>query len=210
MRKTNRGFTLIELLIAASIFSVIILSVYSAFHAGILSYRKIDSSFEIYQGARISLNRMELDLGNSFAYLGIDNKSGFSGGEQSLEFFSVLDYYKNGRLNTEVCRIKYNWDETGKALRRACYIGLDALNSNSEQESEILAAGVEKITFEYAYTKENSYLWQESWPVKGDSGIASEQEKGIPLAVRITLSLVESNKPKEETIKFVKVIPTGE
>jgi len=210
MRKTIRGFTLIEVLISASIFSVITLSIYSAFQAGILSYRKIDSSFEIYQTARISLNRMESDLKNSFAYLGVDNKSGFSGGDKTLAFFSVLDYYKDGQPNTEVCRIKYSWDETGKTLTRACYIGLEALKNDGAQKDEILASGIEKITFEYAYGKGNSYTWQESWPAEDNSSVASEQEKGIPLAVRITLSLAESNKPKQETVRFLKTIPLGE
>lgn len=211
--KKNYGFTLIELLIAASIFSVVILSIYSAFQTGILSYRKVDSAFETYQTARIALNRMELDLKNSFAY-GDTEGSRFSGKEDSLDFFSVVDYYRD-KLNTDICRIKYEWDENKKVLKRFCYMGLDALKEDLQQEAGELASNIEKISFEYAFATnnpDNPYIWQKSWP-EGDTAQIAQQVKTIPLAVKVTLFVIEKGKPgKVKSIEFNKTIslPLGE
>ncbi len=198
MRK-NRGFTLIELLIAALIFSIVILSIYSAFQTGILSYRKVDSAFEVYQAARIIFNRMESDLKNSFAYK-TDN-SGFQGANTSVDFFSVVDYYKEDKLNTDIYRIKYGWAEAEKILKRACYRGPDALKENMEQEAEELAPDIEKISFQYADKPDD---WQDSWPIKkGEDDLT--QQKTLPLAVKIILSLTEKSG-KEKATEFTKVV----
>jgi len=211
--KNNRAFTLVEILISASIFSIIILSIYSAFQVGVLSYRKIDSSFEMYQNARISLGRAEQDLKNSFAYMADDNKCGFSGDNKELEFFSVLDYYKNAALNAGIARIKYSWDQGSKTLTRTCLIGTDALSNSTNQQPDILASNVDKLKFEYAYQQDKnsaSYVWQESWPTQNDPAAASEQEKIIPLAVRITMTLTKSGSSAEDAVEFIKLIPLGE
>lgn len=188
-----KAFTLIELLIATLIFSIIILTIYSAFQTGILTYRKTDSAFETYQTARIALNRIELDLKNAFAYKADDPQ--FQGSAIAMEFFSIIDSYREDKLNTDTCRIKYEWNENDKILKRACYTGLAALETQTGEESEDLAFNVGRFVFEYAWPtgeKENPYTWEQAWPKADNSA------KTLPLAVKIKLSL--------NAIEFTKIV----
>lgn len=145
MKNRRSAFTLLELLIAAAIFSVILVSIYSAFQTGILAYRKADSASEIYQAARIALNRLESDLKNSFAYK-TDNFQ-FEGRDNTMAFFTLSDTYKDGKEAIAVCRVKYEWDEASKTLKRTPQIGLNALKTDSLQEGYELASNVEDLSF---------------------------------------------------------------
>lgn len=211
MKNRNRAFTLIEILIASAIFSVVALSIYSAFQAGILSYRKIDSSSEIFQSARISLAKIELDLKNSFAYLASDNKAQFSGNTDSMEFLTAADYYKDASSNPAIFRVKYSWNDSSKSLTRSYAMGLNALKADMAEEPAVLAGNVRNLSFEYAYKNNNALIWQQSWPSQDDPGLTSQQEKVIPLAVRIKLSLEKNSADAaEETVDFIKIVPLEE
>jgi len=203
MRRTH-GFTLIELLIATSIFSIIILSLYSAFQSGISSYNRVDSAFNLYQTARIVFNRIELDLKDSFIYLEDDSK--FKGTSQTLEFFSVIDSFEKGQAFSNICRVKYELNND--ILKRIFYQGLDALEENSKFEGEELSSDVKEISFQYAYATnslDKSYDWQESWPKENDL----TQRKTLPLAVKIKLSLTEKDRHQKELgiVVFNKTVP---
>lgn len=215
LEKTNKqqssltGFILIELLISAAIFSVIVLSIYSAFQTGILSYNKLDSSFDLYQTARIVFNKIEHDLRNSFPYFEKDSK--FKAGKQQLDFFSRLDSINSqAEVYSEICRIIYKLD--GDVLKRACCKGMDALEdvSKLDIQADDLAGQVKEISFDYAFAVRNNsekcYDWQDIWPQENDK----DQEKSLPLAVRITLVLREVNirsKQQENNVEFIKIIP---
>lgn len=202
--RREHGLTLVELLIAASIFSVIILTIYSAFHTGILSYRKIDSAFDVYQTARLILNRMELDLKNSFVFTKKDSK--FQGNKTSINFFSPVDSFSEGKSSLDLCHIKY--ELSNGILNRACYKGLDALKGNPESPiEEELSSDVKELSFEYAYLTgdlDEPYTWQEIWPSE-DPNKQEEQKKTLPLAVKIKLSLIEKNK-LQNVVNFNKTV----
>lgn len=200
------GLTLIELLIATAIFSIIILSIYSAFQIGILSYHKIDSAFEVYQMARLVLNRIALDLRNTFIYA--QDNSRFEGDETNMVFFSGLDSFSEGKMFLDLCRIKYSLAE--EKLKRSSYKGLNALNAKDPDGESFYE--VKNISFQYAYATDKPdkpYDWQTAWP-KDES-----QKNALPQAVKIKLSLLEKDKRQEEqarVIEFNKIIalPLGE
>lgn len=214
-----RGFTLVELLIAISIFSVIILSVYSAFHTGILSYYKIDSAFDVYQTARTILNRMELDLKNVFVYE--QNDSGFKSDNQALDFYTILDSFdKDGKTYSDFAAIKYelsggfNIELTSPGtLKRTYYKGEDALKKDVTDvngESDDLTSDVRELSFQYAYSTGNTdkpYDWQGSWP-STDLTKPAGQERKLPLTIKIKLVLIEKDRQKNEigNIEFTKTI----
>lgn len=203
-KRCQTGFTLIELLIAASIFSIIILSLYSAFQTGILTYNKMDSAFGVYQTSRVALNRIELDLKNSFAHSKDDSK--FRGSGQTLDFFSVIDAFEKGTSYASVYRIKY--ELSGTALKRTCFQGIDALKESAAVfEGDELTSEAKEISFQYAFATSNPdkpYDWQDSWP-KADN---PDQQKTIPLAVKIKLSLIEKNRQQKELgiVEFTKIV----
>jgi type II secretory pathway component PulJ len=194
------SFTLVELLIVTAIIGLLGLSLVSAFQTGILSYKKLDSAFEVYQGARIILQRIELDLKNAFAYR--DEQTQFKGEPEELDFFSVVDTYQGPALLRRVCRISYRLNQ--EVLGRACYQGLDALKEEAEKKEEVLASNVKKVTFEYAYRTgvvENPYEWATVWPKD------ASQENSLPVAVKIKLSLIENAKQdKNSIVEFEKVV----
>jgi type II secretory pathway component PulJ len=198
----RKSFSLIEALLAASIMSVIALSLYSAFYTGILSYRRLDSSFTAYQNARASLSRIETDLKNAFSYSDADSK--FSGASQTLNFFSVLDSYEGVKSQPGVCFIKYEFKDS--RLERTCLKGQDALISPAKETvlAQDLCASVKEISFQYAFAlaaNSQHYQWSEVWPREENKGVL------LPLAIKIKLVLLEnSGRQDKDTVEFTKVI----
>lgn len=195
----KRAFTLIELLIASAISTVVIISLYSAFQTGILSYKRIDAASEAYQDARILFARLEIDLRNAFKYLQED--SGFIGNTDSLEFYSILDYYANGKPETNVCRLKYILGASN--MERYCYKGIDSLKPEVELAADKICPNIRALFFSYAYPTgqlNKPYEWSQVWPPE------KSQANSLPLAVRIKLTLVEKGS-RQNTVEFTKTVP---
>ena len=215
MKKNQKasGFTLLELLIAISISSAIILSIYSAFYTGILSSNKIDASFEAYQSARTILNRIELDLRNSFPYYKSSNdNSRFRGARGELSFYSIVDYFSGDESFLRVCRIEYRLEGAPVApvLRRYVFKGLDALKDDVAVEPEELSVNIKEIVFRYRYpppagmpVTTDPFPLQDTWPEENNP----EQLKDLPFALDITLILKqkERNRPATE-VAFTKTV----
>lgn len=196
----KKSFTLIELLIAVTIITVILLSIYSAFNTGILSYKKIDAAFEVYQEARAILNRLEIDLKNSFPYR--KDTSLFKGANQYLDFFTVLDIYDKDNIYTEVCRIKYQFD--AGILKRTAFVGNKAIDLNADPQAEELSTNIKNIDFQYAggdTTGKEAFIWQAVWPQD------ETQQNQMPIAVKIKLAVIDRNENQENSIEFSKTIP---
>lgn len=193
------AFTLIELLIAASIFSVVLVSFYSLFHTGIISYNKTDASFEAYQRARIIFSRMEKDFSNCFIYSKADSR--FKGSPDSAECLSVGDIYSAGPVHPGIIKVIYKFDNS--VLQRIVYNGLESLKTDGKFTTEEIDSPVEKAVFEFANrtdSPENPYEWLDTWPKDQD------QIKELPSAIRITLSLAE-RKNINNIVQLTKIIP---
>lgn len=193
-----RGYTLVEVLITTLIFSIVILSIYSVFHTGRITYKKMDSAFELYQKARIVFNRMDRDLKNSFAY-GKSNVE-FSGSREGIDFFTILDSFDDaGAVLQKVAQIKYEFLDL--ALRRTQIEGLDILKDGTPEIAEELLDQLEYLSFQFAAPDtggaEARYAWQDIWPAEDKN-----QEKSLPLAVKVEMIL--------GGIKFNKIIPLAQ
>lgn len=197
----KKSFTLIELLIAVTITTGILFSIYSAFNAGVLSYKKIDASFDVYQEARIIFNRLEIDLKNSFPYK--KDTSLFKGANNYLDFFTVMDIYDKDKINIEVCRIKYQHDAS--TLKRMLFVANTAIIEDSTNpETEELSTNIKSISFQYAgkdKTDKEAFLWQANWPQD------ETQQNQMPLAVKIKLTMIDNSEKNENLIEFSKIIP---
>lgn len=182
--KRNRAVTLLELLIAASITLVVLLTIYSSFHTGILGSRNIEETVSLYEAARQILERINLDLKNSFRYSNGQTK--FIGSKNEIGFLTAVDTFNEDTITQEYAFVSYKLEE-GR-LMRVCRRGKESLNEKSEVEYEEMAP-VEGITFNYGYRAAISE------PVKFDKDTWDDNTV-LPLAVKIKLTL--GNKVKQD------------
>jgi len=198
--KNKKGFTLIELLIVIAIFSLLILSIYSAFRTGLLSQEKIDTATNLYQKARLSLSLIEIELKNSFVYAKLDSR--FIGTSESMEFFSIPDAYdKEGRIFSNIGYVRY--EILDNFLIRKAFEGALALKPNPEDKGKQFLSGVEDFSLQFAAAStapNRIYEWQDLWPKDGDL----DQKKQLPIAVKIKLVLKQKDN---SLVEFNKVIP---
>jgi type II secretory pathway component PulJ len=199
MKKFFRAFTFLELIISTGIFTVIAVSLYSAFRTGLFSYNTVDASFATEQNARLLLERMGRDLRNSF--LCSKDNSRFKGDGASLSFFTVIDEYdKAGEVFPSLCRIEYAF--AGSTLQRFCYKGVDAVTPEATADPEALSSSVKAISFEYAVpppTLNAPYRWQGLWPEE-----ETQQKERLPLAVKIKLALIQRDKNSNNSQRIVE------
>lgn len=174
--KIRHGFTLVELLIAASIFGVVLVSLYSGLHTGLFGFRDIERNIEVYQAARGVLSRLDQDLKNAFYYG--ENESRFEGGPGQVSFFTLVDAYRAGKVNQDYAWVSYQFQDN--KLMRLCRRNKDSLNKESTTKEEEFASNV-KIEFSYAgIDNDQSLKWTDKWT-------ASEQT-ALPVAVKAKLT----------------------
>ncbi len=189
VKKTNRAVTLIELLIASSIFVVVMITIYSAFHTGLFGYSDIEDSIDIYQTARLLLERLNLDLRNHFAYSSDETK--FSGNNTEINFLTLTDNVSQGKLMHNYSFISYKLD--GKSLLRLCRSNQEALNDKSQTQAQELASNIESLSFSFAFFDPASQelKWKDSW----------DEKTLFPVAVKA--KLIISGKTKQEFARTI-------
>lgn len=188
----SHGFTLIELLIASSIFVVIMVTIYSAFHTGIFGVRNIEKNIEVYQAARLALERINLDLRNSFTYS--TNESKFEGMVGKISFLTLIDSYQSQSENITQDYAFVSYQLEGNSLMRMCRKNQQSLNENSGVQSEEMISNVEEITFNYGRigTDNNTLEFLDAWDPTDDY-----QKKNLPAAIKVTLTILK-DEIKEE------------
>ncbi len=195
--KKNSAFTLIEILIVVSIFSLLIISVYSVFRTGLASNEKIEKAGRFFQGVRLSMNLMETDLKNAFNYSKAD--SNFIGSNNSVQFSAVCDEYeKSGAIYSDIKHIGYELSDDSLIRKSKSSIGIP-----KEEEIWVCLSGIKELSVQFAAPAGDStkmYKWQDSWPLEGEVS----QKKELPIAVRVKLILEDDSGNLAE---FDKTIP---
>lgn len=174
MRK-RPGFTLIELLIVTSIFALIMLGFYTAFHSGIFGYKGIDEALKNYQSAYRIMERINLDLKNSFTYS--DTETGFLGKDNSITFFTLAD--------AAYSLVSYSLDKENKRLLRLCKKNSHAINKETKVGAEIMANNVQELSFSYVYL--DAYGQER---IKG----YWDDPKTLPYAIKVKLVLKDTQR----------------
>lgn len=189
MKQQNKALTFLELLIATSILVVVMVTIYAAFRSGIFGYRDIEHTLDIYQSVRSILNRIDLDLKNSFVYKDDDAK--FNGSEKTISFLALVDTFKEESLAQDFTFVAYKLN--GNKLMRLCRKNQEALKEKSEILPEEMADSV-SIKFAYGYIpqekQEKQIEFKESW------GNEENEKKTPPLAVRVELTSEGALKQK--------------
>jgi len=186
IRKRNKeGFTLVELLIVTALLAVLSLAIYATFNNGIKIWQKINEQV-VEEDLDIFFEEFTLDLRNTFKFKGLN----FSGGEKQLEFATLVDSPRMHK-NT-VGKVIYIYDPESKIISKSS-LDYSQIYEGSAGITQQLVRNVESLRFQYYFydkgTKE--YSWLDEW-----------SKEGLPLAVRVELSLGEAKQNSE----FVKTI----
>ncbi|GEM_PF-798219 len=183
-KKILAGFTLLEALIASLIFLVIMMTIYSSFHAGIFGYKNIEEIVDAYQSARQILERINLDVRNSFAFS--EEQTKFSGNADGVNFLTIVDTYDLDMFAQHYAFVGYQIE--GNKLTRICRKGKESLNNNSQIQSEELALNAGTIVFSYGSRSDGQedLKWKDTW---GSADGPSEEQKILPVAVKVKLAI---------------------
>lgn len=205
----RKAFTIMELLIAASIFAVISLCLYSAFSGGIRVWRRQEQGFRSGQAVRLALDMMAKELRNSMKYsqpaaqtptLEEENTLQFIGEAKRVSFMTAA--------GGNIAKVSYYFDSEPdkKGLLKKVVVLQKEGFKEANQKEETLISGVDDLLFEYAYQGEEEGAvpeWKEAWPA---------QQKGlIPSGVRITLEFSKGAKQEgREIFRKTVFIPAGQ
>jgi prepilin-type N-terminal cleavage/methylation domain-containing protein len=196
MNKKN-GFTFIELIIAVTIFSIIALSVYSVFRAGVRLWSGTNRLIRANQSARYFFNTISKDLKNSVSYNAASlalktfgssgsKRANFEGEKQRMSFITLVDVSEGSvPPHTELARVVYSFDKPGKAVARSVAAKAEGLNEDRAPAADILNDIDDKdFGFEYCYKvvsspTEYDYEWKNTWSDE-------DRDKGkIPRGVKV-------------------------
>jgi prepilin-type N-terminal cleavage/methylation domain-containing protein len=209
--KRFKAFTLMELLVAVSIFSIIILCLYSTFSGGIGVWKRQEQAFQYAHSVRLALDTIAKELRHAinysqpetgvsgFAQAGQDLK--FTGDEKTLTFITIS--------GEEIARIDYlfekDQDQKG-VLKKGIVLQKEGFKNDNRKE-HILIENLDGLSFEYAYQGEKAdspVTWQKSWGKE-----AGETKAAIPIGVRIILEFQEPGQKEKEIFKKTVFIPSG-
>ncbi|MDY6855350.1 MAG: type II secretion system protein GspJ [Thermodesulfobacteriota bacterium] len=196
--KSPSGFTLLELLISITIILVIITMIYSSFASSSNTIRICSERIEIYQTARMTLERMTEDISCAIVPKdrGLDDiQYGFIGEDRELDgmpadtlcFISTsLLKFTQGFIGSGLCEIGYSIETDSETDEYILYRRQDnTIDAEIDQGGIVneLAQQIRGIDLEYY--DEKGTKW-ESWNFD-DRGT-------LPSMVEITVSLEDENK----------------
>lgn len=191
----RRAFTLLEVIIAVALMSLILVSAYMCFDAGVRGRRIIEPRVEVFQNARVAMALMTADLRSAcplskdFEFLGMHRTIGDMPGD-NLDF-ATHNYTPRQPREGDFCEESLFLDkdpDTGRLSlfrRRNPTIAPDPLDGGSREE---IASGLLGARFEYFDGLDWYNTWGEINDTKKETSNRDQPNlTGMPEAVRITL-----------------------
>ena len=176
----RNAFTFIELIVSVTIFTIVVIAVYSAFNLGIKTWRRSEDERSL-QKVRLALLRVEKELKESFFFSGIP----FSGTDKEMVFPLTIPAGDRDRA----CIITYSVNIDSRAgLKELVRKERDFSEDMEDAKEKIKKVSplVNEIKFAYAYKTEGlskDFEWQAFW---------DGREKGaLPSGVRISMATDE-------------------
>jgi hypothetical protein len=193
--RATTGFTLMEVVISAALMSLILVTAYLCFDAGIRGKRMVEPRVEVFQNARVAMALMSADLraacplSKDFDFLGMHRMVGSMPGD-NLDF-ATHNYTPRREREADFCETSFFLDKdpaTGRFSlfrRRNPILAPDPLSGGSREE---IATGLLGARFEYF----DGLDWYDTWgDMNGKKKETSNRDQpnlsGMPEAVRITL-----------------------
>lgn len=191
----RRAFTLLEVIIGVALMSMILVSAYMCFDAGVRGRRIIEPRVEVFQNARVAMALLSADLRSAcplpanFQFLGMHRTFGVMPAD-NLDF-ATHNYTPRHPREADFCEESFFLDkdpDTGRLSlfrRRNPTLAPDPLEGGSREE---IATGLLGARFEYF----DGLDWYDTWgDINGTKKETSNRDQpnltGMPEAVRITL-----------------------
>lgn len=190
----NRGFTLLELLISLTIIAVIVVITSGAFQIGIRAWEKGEKNIEINQRIRIVLDILSRQTASIHPRT-VKDENGkdrfFNAENKSLSFLSYMPLIPGNPFGT--LYVKYavvKRESGGEQLlfyeKKTALSDKEAVEPATEEFHELIPEA-ESIEFDYLKREDNEVEWQPLWD--------PENDKGFPLAIRISLKRDKESVP---------------
>jgi len=211
------GFTLLELVVAIAIFAIISTFVYGAYTGTVATEERAQKKIELYQRARLVLNRISDELEqvaaprdkggvHVFSYFNGTNDEINGMNADELNFVSrVNNSYSKESGKPSISRIRYRL-EVASGEKKDYYVltrredPVFFREDEDQEKVEEFLDNCEGINFEY-YSDEG---WLNEW----DDQINSAQQGRLPKAVRITLTL-KDDEGKNRDFSTTVFLPQG-
>ncbi len=192
----ERSFTLLELLITTSIFVIVAVTSFSAFHTGLFGYRDIDRNIKVSLAAAQILGRMDMDIRNSIKYSDSDLK--FEGSSASLSFVTLLDQYAGDKMVRNLAFVSYG--AANGRVQRLCRSSAESLNAKSTVKPDEMGGDTNtyQLSFRYGYLDDTTkkIVFKNAWDPKA--------EKSLPKFVNIALKIGDKDgKLKKDFARMV-------
>jgi len=185
MLRNRSSFTLIELLLATMLSVLVGAAVVSTFAAGLKAYHRVQGYGRGQADILLSLEKMEKDLRNAFAFSAI----GFEGDSHQVSFAGFVPVSAQGLPAGEyIGQITYVFDGSSGNLSRQ----QKAYLQNTPSDTQLMAS-VKDLSLSYGSLNlvTQEYSWQDSW-----------SSAGTPQAVKITVTL----KGEDEDIQLNRTV----
>ena len=174
------GFTLMEVLLAVTIFSIVAISLFSAFRSGVFGYRAIEEAIDLNQSVFSALSRLDTDVRNCFSFSVDDNK--FTADSSNLGFLTLTNVFEGKGLEKKYAYVSYSIKDN--KLTHICRVDSDALNVNSTVLAEEMVENAQ-IKFEYGYIQSGrTIIYTSGWTDK----------KSLPVCIKVVLTVGQTGK----------------
>ena len=208
-RASASGFTLLEMLVAISIFSLVLVAIYSSWTAILRSTKSGLRAAATVQRSRIVVRVLEDALGSAQSFAQNNSYYGFageSGREGSLSFVARLakSFPRSGKFgDLDVRRLFFSVESVpggGRALvLRQCPLLLD-LDIDEKSHPLVLAKNVRE--FQVQFWDQRQQDWVDEW----------KQTNSLPRGVMVTLRLADTEmtqSAQEEITRIIQIPATS-
>ena len=197
------GFTLLEVIVTLTILGLILIVISEAFRLGLSAWERGESTREEYQKVRAISQLVCPQIKSSIPYKIKTQKAegdylAFEGKPHSMKFVSALPI--KARQPQGFVYVIYEFQEEGKEGGRLVYYEQRVLNKNffeekpDEELGVSLCEGISDVRFEYFRREDKDKNWTEGWVDEWNA----KEEKELPKALRMKITLKNKNIDKEE------------
>ena len=219
----SRGFTLIEMLISIAILGFVMIAVYQSFDQGFRSYRTVVDNRELYETARLVMDRFQDDLSSAIlfpdsdqlVFLGEDEDSFEGWPSDSLVFGTVNHLRLDPRLpESDQAEVHY-WVAEDRSTGERHLLRREDPYPDEDHErggfTLLLAEDVRGLELRYYDGTE----WHEQWDARHEGEVAASS-RGLrdpeahyallPKAVQVELVLHDSSD-REHRFRSITRLP---